>query len=97
MIIGNRHRLSNAFNIFSYNWSETGKLISSARDVKVKIAAFQNDVNLGQTVTLAATNGYVVGVYNSRIRCGKSIWKPSVEGTIWSARSSTGSRSTRTV
>jgi hypothetical protein len=43
--------------------------------VKVKIAAFQNDVNLGQTVTLAATNGYVSGVYNSR----DQVWQVNVE------------------
>jgi YD repeat-containing protein len=66
---------SNPFNTFSYNWSETGKLLSSARDVKVKIPAFQNDANLGQTVTLAATNGYVAGVYNSR----DQIWQVNVE------------------
>jgi hypothetical protein len=43
--------------------------------VKVKIPAFQNDANLGQTVTLAATNGYVAGVYNSR----DQIWQANHE------------------
>ncbi len=76
------------FNTFGYSYTETGNVLASSRDVKVKIPAFQNDVNLGATVTLAATNGYLQGVYNSR----DMVWQVNVEDYSADGLNSTGQR-----